>query len=326
MPKGVGQPTNEPVIHVMPADFRAGKTPMTPPAAKPPAPAPLPPPPLPPKPLVPLKPLPKKKRRLSPVLIVGIVFLLVLIAVAVYVLTSLNKPKPSDSNTNTANTNTVVTPEPECRLDTDCTGDDTCQEGSCVAPPEPETPVGGTDSDSDGLTDIEEILFGSDPRAADTDRDTYLDGNEVYHLYNPRGDAPSLLTETGFAREFTDDAVSYAVVYPSRWSTQLTDAATEQVTFRVPTGEYVQIEKLSKDPAISLEAWYLASHPDERAEDLGEVKTGEGYTGLESPDKMSIYLEVGDAVYGLSYRLGEVKTINFLTTFQMMVASFTLKP
>ena len=44
------------------------------------------------------------------------------------------------------------------------------------------------DSDSDGLTDDQEALYGSDPKNSDTDGDTYLDGAEVTNGFNPNGE------------------------------------------------------------------------------------------------------------------------------------------
>lgn len=43
------------------------------------------------------------------------------------------------------------------------------------------------DSDSDGLTNIDEAKYGTDPSKADTDGDGYPDGEEVQNGYNPLG-------------------------------------------------------------------------------------------------------------------------------------------
>jgi len=43
------------------------------------------------------------------------------------------------------------------------------------------------DSDNDGLTNLEEANFGTDPNNPDTDNDGYLDGDEVKNEYNPKG-------------------------------------------------------------------------------------------------------------------------------------------
>jgi len=45
------------------------------------------------------------------------------------------------------------------------------------------------DSDNDGLGDREEVqMYGTDPLDPDTDKDTYLDGQEVAGGYNPNGE------------------------------------------------------------------------------------------------------------------------------------------
>lgn len=43
------------------------------------------------------------------------------------------------------------------------------------------------DSDNDGLTDVQEKTYGTDPLKTDTDGDGYLDGAEVSSGYNPLG-------------------------------------------------------------------------------------------------------------------------------------------
>jgi len=43
------------------------------------------------------------------------------------------------------------------------------------------------DTDNDGLTDVDEAKYGTDPLNSDSDGDTYLDGAEVKSGYNPLG-------------------------------------------------------------------------------------------------------------------------------------------
>lgn len=67
----------------------------------------------------------------------------------------------------------------------------TGQEASSTQPSDvvaPSPPVGGTgDADSDGLSDNQEILFGTDQHNPDSDGDGYADGEEVSNGYNPLG-------------------------------------------------------------------------------------------------------------------------------------------
>ena len=44
------------------------------------------------------------------------------------------------------------------------------------------------DTDNDGLSDIDEVIYGTDMNNPDSDGDGYLDGDEVENGYNPMGD------------------------------------------------------------------------------------------------------------------------------------------
>jgi len=293
---------SEPVIHVMPAEFRGGKTPMTQPKApvappKPVAPAPTPAPlPPPPKPVAPVaKPtVPAKKKPLvSPVLvIVGVIFLVVLAGAAYFL---LNPSTPPATNVVVNNTPVVNTPP--------------VNTPPANTPPTPvvTVPQPGKDSDSDGLTDVEEQLYGSDPHNPDTDGDSYLDGNEVFHMYNPNGNAPSNLADAGYVRPFSQTGFDYTMYYPSQWTVQLVGGVSEQAIFHAVTGETIQVSKATK-----------TAEPTNGT----ATTTRQGYAGFLSADKMTTYLEVGTDVYVIEYKLAAATQINYLTTYQMMVNTF----
>lgn len=307
MPPGAAKPANsEPIIHVMPAEFRGGKTPMTqpkPPALppKPVAPSPPPPAPVPPAPKPAATPAPagkapvKKAATVSPILVIaGLVFLLLVIGGGAYILLTI--PGAPATNTNT----TVVVNTPP--VNTPPVNTPPVNTTPVVVTPQP-----GKDSDSDGLTDVEEVLYGSDPHNPDTDGDSYLDGNEVFHMYNPNGNAPSNLADAGFVRPFSQSGFGYTLYYPSQWTIQLIGGVTEQVQFRSATGESISVQKTikSSEPANGL-----------------PITTRQGYTGVASADKMTTYLESGSDVFAIAYSLGSSTQINYLTTYQMMVNTF----
>src|SRR3989338_11614627 len=52
------------------------------------------------------------------------------------------------------------------------------------------------DSDNDGLLDIDEVKYGTDPNKPDTDGDGYPDGEEVQNGYNPLGPGKILSTDS----------------------------------------------------------------------------------------------------------------------------------
>ncbi|WKZ24578.1 MAG: hypothetical protein QY321_03095 [Patescibacteria group bacterium] len=71
------------------------------------------------------------------------------------------------------------------------------------------------DSDNDGLTNLEELLMGTDPNNPDTDGDGFLDGDEVRALYNPLG--PGRLHESPFISRYTIASSGHEFLYPKFW-------------------------------------------------------------------------------------------------------------
>jgi len=49
------------------------------------------------------------------------------------------------------------------------------------------------DSDNDGLIDVREEFYGTDPYYPDTDGDGYSDGYEILNGYNPRGEGKLMI-------------------------------------------------------------------------------------------------------------------------------------
>ncbi|MBI1908529.1 hypothetical protein HYS28_03935 [Candidatus Uhrbacteria bacterium] len=180
------------------------------------------------------------------------------------------------------------------------------------------------DTDSDGLTDIEELLYGTNFREPDSDKDSYLDGNEVFHRYHPLGDAPATLLDTGAVKVFEDALYPFTMYYPSSWSTSL-DETNMTVAFRSSRQASITVEWEEKPADETLADWYDASHTDRASGDLKEILTKEGYYGLTTADDRTAYLDFGgDAVITLTYDLGSRTQVEYLQTFQMMVNSLTM--
>ncbi|MBI3627080.1 hypothetical protein HY224_03470, partial [Candidatus Uhrbacteria bacterium] len=79
-----------------------------------------------------------------------------------------------------------------------------------IPPPAPAVtaPLGGAlvinqstqDSDQDKLTDVEEELFGTDPKKPDSDGDNHTDGSELVNLFDPAKASPAKLDDSAFIR------------------------------------------------------------------------------------------------------------------------------
>lgn len=185
------------------------------------------------------------------------------------------------------------------------------------------TPVPGKDTDSDGLTDVEELLYGTNFRDPDSDEDTFLDGNEVFHRYHPLGTAPATLLDTGAVKVFTDAAYPYTLYYPSTWTVALT-RDTFGVTFQSARQASISVEWEEKDPSETLDDLLTDVVTTAERSEMKEVMTKEGYFGLMSADDRTAYLDMGTAMATMVYDLGGKTQIEYLQTFQMMANSFAL--
>jgi len=189
-------------------------------------------------------------------------------------------------------------------------------------PVEPEmvyTP--GVDSDSDGLTDVEEALYGTDARKPDTDSDGFLDGNEVYHLYNPGGTAPVTLLESGLVKEYRNQENGYVIYYPDNWSLDASKGS-DFVMFSAQSGEWVQVLVEENAENLTLEDWYLRQAP---GVDAGELKTffsKAGIEGLQSPDRLTAYFKSDSKIFAISLNLGAKSSIEYRRTYEMILNSF----
>lgn len=307
------------VIHTMPKEFYDREVKMKeepkPAAPKPVAAVPVvPPTALPPvaKPQATIV-APRRRSKLGLVMLLLLVIVLLAAgAVAVAYTQGLLPWKPVVTPAGTTEPE-VIEPEPE-------------PDGEEVLPePEPVKPVSGADTDSDGLSNVEELLYGTDFRNPDSDGDTFLDGNEVFHRFDPRGLAPSTLLDTGAVRVLENAEVPFTIFYPTTWN-PVSTPASQRVTFRSATGAGVNVLWQDKTAELPLADWYTAQVGEVAINRLQPTTTKEGYEALIGPDERVMYVDAGTRVYTLIYDLGDAKSIEFLQTFKMMVNSFKLVP
>ena len=183
------------------------------------------------------------------------------------------------------------------------------------------------DSDSDGLTDVEEDIYGTEKRKPDTDGDGYLDGAEVLNLFNPKVGGGALLETSGLVNKYTNPLFNYEILQPSIWLAKPTDESLREVIFQSSTGEYVEVLVADNPDKLDLVQWYLKESPAADLNQLQKETTKGGYQALSSADRLNYYLldtQNPDKVYVITYNIGDKKEVNFLTTFLMMKNSFKL--
>jgi hypothetical protein len=261
------------------------------------------------KPVIAKAPVPPAKPKPKTGAILGVIVTLILIGGAglaiAYSLGVFEKAQPEPVPTVPEPQPTVPEPEP------------------AKPTPEPLKAINGVDTDSDGLTNVEELLYGTDFRSPDSDGDTYLDGNEVFHRFDPRGLAPSTLLDTGSVRILQSVDLPFTLYYPITWN-PVSAPTTRRVTFRSATSAEVVVIWEAKDPQLTLTDWYSDKVNAVNIERLQPTITKEGYQVLIAPDERIMYVLAGNQVYTFTYTLGDMNSVEFLQTFKMMANSFKL--
>lgn len=178
------------------------------------------------------------------------------------------------------------------------------------------------DTDNDGLTDVEEVLYGTDPEKPDSDGDGFIDGLEAVNLYNPLGFKPVRLIDSGRINGYSNPTFGYSVYYPNLWSAQSLDSTNENVLFSSGDGDYVEVIKVGNPLKLSLTDWYKGQSPGTQTTDLKPFMTKDKVEGVLSPDGLTAYVPFGTAIYAIIYNIGLKDQVSFFQTFMMMITSF----
>lgn len=191
------------------------------------------------------------------------------------------------------------------------------------APEAPKLPPAGLDSDSDGLTDLEETLYGTDSRNPDTDGDGFLDGNEVYNLYNPNGKAPAKLENSNQVKKI-EGIMGWQMLIPASWTTQ--DAATDgsKITIVTGHGETFKLVVHDNPNRQTVLEWYLANNPGAQRDQILKYRSKHGYEGIIGADQLTTFIPWGEKIFSFTYDLDGQSFINYRTTYYMMLNSLVL--
>lgn len=188
---------------------------------------------------------------------------------------------------------------------------------------QPALPPGGLDLDSDGLSDLEEQLYGTDPRNPDTDGDGYLDGNEVYHLYDPLTKAPSRLIDSKRVTIFSAPA-GWSLFVPASWTMKLDAPDGAKATIDTGHGETFVLTVQNNPNKLDVLDWYLAKNPGVLSSATRAIRTKGGMEGILSEDRFSAFFPWGDKIFSIQYNMDGQAYINYRTTFEMMLNSLKL--
>ncbi len=180
----------------------------------------------------------------------------------------------------------------------------------------------GKDSDSDGLSDTEEeVVYKTNPRLPDTDSDGFLDGNEVFHRYNPGGTAPGTLLGAGLVLLYDGQAglELFQFSYPTVF--EITEDEGLGPVFDATTGEGFRIAYASKSPQVDLVDWIES---EIGLENYVEDTTKTGLPLVQSENLLVAYVDIGTAVLSFTYDTGIKARVDYLQTMKMMINSVEL--
>lgn len=184
--------------------------------------------------------------------------------------------------------------------------------------------VDSVDLDNDGLSDIAEELFQTDPALPDSDNDSYSDAHEIFYLYNPAGKEPMKIIDAGTVREYDNPVFNYTLYYPINWAVGNTKEDYRDILFSVLSGDNIEVLSVEKDPSQDFTTWFLQNIPTEQASNYLPFESRLGAVGLERVDKMVYFIITPGRIYILVYHTSETNIVNYRIVLNMMARSFKL--
>lgn len=176
-----------------------------------------------------------------------------------------------------------------------------------------------TDTDRDQLTDVEEDLYNTNKNIPDSDADGYFDGNELINLYDPTSAGSGRIYDSNLVTTYVNPTYNYNIIYPSPWIAQ---GADNSVLFQDEAGEFIQVLITQNTGGhATINDWY-ATLIDPNLSSLTVTQVSD-QSALREADGMRLYFLFGDHIYTLIYNIGLRTDANFMSTFDMMITSFS---
>ena len=177
------------------------------------------------------------------------------------------------------------------------------------------------DSDSDGLTDKEEGLLGTNSLISDSDGDGYSDGAELLNLYDPA--SPGKLTDNPAIASYENKTFGYNVLYPKSWQ-ESTNGGDDSVMFKSVDNQFIQIVVQPNATQQTLDQWYLEQLAVSAVNETDRL-SGSDWQGLKSQDGLTLYLmdNKKNYIFSLTYNPGESSFLDYANIYQMLIKSFT---
>ncbi len=186
-------------------------------------------------------------------------------------------------------------------------------------------PLSTMDTDGDGLTDEEEIIFGTDANKPDSDDDGYLDGNEVESGYDPKLGQGALLIDSDVFENYRNESFFYQIKYPGTWELKVIDQSGTEIIISSGNSEFMSLVVIANTDRLTSAEWYAKQFPSLRPAEVPEFKTSR-YTWAMSPDGLAVYLATAENIYAFSYNIGTNEKASYYKLYKAMIRMFSLLP
>lgn len=193
---------------------------------------------------------------------------------------------------------------------------------------EPEIPSNITsllmvDSDNDGLSDEEELLFGSDPQNIDSDGDGNADLIELKNSYNPA--ASGRLADSSYLTSFDNPLLKYSILYPKDWLLKNLNGNETVLVTSVDENYFIQIIHQNNTNNLSILDWFQTEFPEQSPGEARSAADG-SWSGVYNEDKKVFYLndQAKANIYVFSVGAVDGNANNFTNLFEMMIDNFQL--
>lgn len=178
-------------------------------------------------------------------------------------------------------------------------------------------PVAASDMDNDGLTDAEEVLFGTNANATDSDGDGYSDLTETQSGYDPSAPGARLADSTHFRKQVLGEV--WGTLLPTTWLVRMDEVFSN--IYKIDTGALAFISvKFSAKPAEMIFAdWLVANEPTIVPASLNNFTTKSGYAAAQTSDRLTTFLTTDTAVITLSYASNGAATLDFPLIYDFLM-------
>src|SRR3989339_27229 len=176
------------------------------------------------------------------------------------------------------------------------------------------------DTDGDGLTTEEELVFGTNPDLEDTDKDGYKDGQEITSLYNPLVPAQDLFS-SGLVKKFISSNYGYTFFRPNTWTAKVVGTVSNIIILPdSESGESFNIE-ITTNP----ENKTLSQLLDETGSVFVDAENYSlaGAPAYRSLDGRKVSAISNGFLFVISHNVSGLGEVSFDNIFEMMLKSFT---